>query len=119
MVNGIGKDTSLARAGIEAALKRHSETVKSFAEQSKGAGVQPPMAPTESSPASGVLKSLHDVDTTVRRADTLVEDVVTGKVADFHEAAMRLKEADLALRFALEVRNKFVDAYREVMRMSV
>lgn len=118
MVNGIGKDSSLARAGIEAALKRHSETVRSFAEQSKSVGTQP-MAPTEASPGSGLLGSLSEIDKTMRRSDSVVEDVVTGKVADFHEAAMRMKEADLSLRFALEVRNKFVDAYREVMRMSV
>ena len=31
----------------------------------------------------------------------------------------KLKESRLAWQFTLEVRNKFVDAYREVMRMSV
>jgi len=48
-----------------------------------------------------------------------VDQVLSGQVSDFHEAASKLKEAELGLRFALEVRNKFVDAYREVMRMSV
>jgi flagellar hook-basal body complex protein FliE len=33
--------------------------------------------------------------------------------------AARLKESELSLRFSLEVRNKLIDAYREIMRMSV
>ena len=59
------------------------------------------------------------MDSTVKGADRLVDDVLAGKVTDFHEAASKLKEAELGMKFALEVRNKFVDAYREVMRMSV
>ena len=47
------------------------------------------------------------------------EEVVTGRVDEFHELAARLKQADLTFKFALEVRNKLIDAYREVMRMSV
>ena len=33
--------------------------------------------------------------------------------------AIQLKRADLSFRFALEIRNKLIDAYREVMRMNV
>ena len=62
---------------------------------------------------------LNKVDASVRDTDRLVDDVVTGKVDDFHEVALRLKQSELSFRFAMEVRNKLVDAYREVMRMSV
>jgi flagellar hook-basal body complex protein FliE len=59
------------------------------------------------------------MDQGVRDSDRLIDDVVTGRVTDFHEVALRLKESELSFRFSLEVRNKLVDAYREVMRMSV
>jgi flagellar hook-basal body complex protein FliE len=49
----------------------------------------------------------------------LVAGIASGMPADFTEAAIALKESRLAWQFTLEVRNKFVDAYREVMRMSV
>ena len=42
-----------------------------------------------------------------------------GNVRDLHEIAARVKQADLSLKYALQVRNKLIDAYREVMRMSV
>jgi len=36
-----------------------------------------------------------------------------------HEAVLAAEKADLSLRLAVRVRNRFVDAYQEVMRMSV
>ena len=38
---------------------------------------------------------------------------------DLHEVATLLKQSELSFDFAMQVRNKFIDAYREVMRMSV
>ena len=35
------------------------------------------------------------------------------------EIAARVKRADLSFKFAMEIRNKLIDAYREVMRMQV
>ncbi len=38
---------------------------------------------------------------------------------NLHETALALEKADVAMRLAMKVRNKLVDAYQEVMRMSV
>jgi flagellar hook-basal body complex protein FliE len=38
---------------------------------------------------------------------------------NLHEVALSLEKADLALRVATKVRNRLVDAYQEVMRMSI
>lgn len=125
MVDRIGQGTSLARAAIEAALARQKDaarhagalpalpSVTGPGSAQAGAG----SAPVDFSRALG--DGLRAIDAEVRRADRLAEDVVTGRVVDFHEAAAVLKQSELSLKFALEVRNKFVDAYREVMRMSV
>jgi flagellar hook-basal body complex protein FliE len=45
--------------------------------------------------------------------------VLSGRVDDFHEIAVQIKKADVSFRFAMEIRNKLIDAYREVMRMPV
>ena len=45
--------------------------------------------------------------------------MATGGIQDFHELAAHLKQSELTFKFALEVRNKLIDAYRETMRMSV
>ncbi len=38
---------------------------------------------------------------------------------NLHETAIALEEADISMRVATKVRNKLVEAYQEVMRMSV
>jgi len=80
-------------------------------------------APTETEVGKGFSSSLangvKDVDQEMKLHDQLVEGIVSGRVTEFHEVAAQVKQADLAFKFALSVRNKFVDAYREVMRMNV
>ena len=132
MVDRIGGQSSLARAAIEAALARQTEAARKASALPAFPAVSPASAVTAPAQAGAaartadpadLARSLSDglraIDGQVARADRLAEDVVTGKVTDFHEAAAVLKQSELSLRFALEVRNKFVDAYREIMRMSV
>lgn len=38
---------------------------------------------------------------------------------DVHEAMIALQQADLMLQFTVQVRNKVVQAYQEIMRMPV
>ena len=127
MVDRIGQGTSLARAAIEAALARQADVArKAQAMPGASASAAPGIGGAAAGAPAGSVdfaKSLGDgiraVDADVVRADRLAEDVVSGRIVDFHEAAAVLKQSELSLKFALEVRNKFVDAYREIMRMSV
>ena len=115
MVDRIGSQTSLAQAAIEAALKRQSAALERMTQ----AGASAPEAAPALDFASALKGGMGEIDAQVKRADALALDVATGKITDFHEVAAALKQSELSLRFALEVRNKFIDAYREVMRMSV
>jgi len=38
---------------------------------------------------------------------------------NLHEATLALEKADVSMRLATKVRNKFVEAYQEIMRMNV
>jgi flagellar hook-basal body complex protein FliE len=116
MTSPIGDPAASARAAIEAALKRHTDAVARFKGVESGAAgdVARPDGFGE------VLKNgLDGVNAPVQDTHQLVDEFLTGKVDDFHEVALRLKQSELSFRFVMEVRNKFVDAYREVMRMSV
>lgn len=59
---------------------------------------------------------MTDVNKTQIVADTSSEQVVRGKLG-IHEGMMAVQEADVSLRYALQVRGKALDAYREIMRM--
>lgn len=48
-----------------------------------------------------------------------MQGIATGKVTNLQEAVQRIEEADLSMKLALEVKNKALNAYKEIMRMQV
>lgn len=116
MVDRIQSGIGGARALIEAAQQRHADAL---ARATASVDASASTEATSSNFQSSLIGSLKDVDAQVKQADLLAEGLITGKVKDFHEVAAVLKQSELSLKFSLEVRNKFVDAYREIMRMTV
>lgn len=109
----------MGRAAIEAALKRQAEAMNRMQERMadvSGGGVTESKGFEDSMDAVQGLKRL---DSEVKQADELAQKLITGEVESFHEVAAQIKQSDLSFKFALQVRNKLVDAYREVMRMGV
>lgn len=49
-------------------------------------------------------------------ADAVINRSLEGK-AGIHETMLAMQEADISMRVLLQVRNKVLDAYREIMRM--
>lgn len=48
-----------------------------------------------------------------------MEGIATGKVKNLQEAVQKIEEAELSLKLGLEVKNKAISAYKEIMRMPV
>lgn len=63
----------------------------------------------------GAVKALDETQT---QADGQANALAKG-AGNLHETALALEKADVAMRLATKVRNKLVDAYNEVMRMTV
>ncbi len=61
----------------------------------------------------GAVKNLNGME---EKADQSVEQLMKGQTG-IHETMIALQRADISLRFFLQVRNKAMDAYREIMRM--
>jgi flagellar hook-basal body complex protein FliE len=53
------------------------------------------------------------------KADDSSLKLATGEPVDIHEVMLNTEQASLGFQVALQVRNKLVDAYTEIMRMSV
>lgn len=51
-------------------------------------------------------------------ANTAIADMLEG-TGDVHDAMIALQRADLTLQLTMQVRNKLVQAYQEIMRMPV
>lgn len=67
-----------------------------------------------------ILKNaISDVNKTQVEAYDAMEGIATGKVKNLQEAVQKIEEAELSLRLSLEVKNKAISAYKEVMRIQV
>jgi flagellar hook-basal body complex protein FliE len=62
--------------------------------------------------------ALQKVDQIQLDADAQAERVALGG-GNLHEMSLALEKADVSMRLAVKVRNKMVEAYQEIMRMSV
>ena len=54
-----------------------------------------------------------------QQADASTMKLAAGEPIDIHEVMLNTEQASLGFSMALQVRNKLVDAYQEIMRMSV
>jgi flagellar hook-basal body complex protein FliE len=69
---------------------------------------------------SGFLKkAIEDVNNSQLQADSAVSSFLKGEDIDIHSVMIAIEKADLNFRFAMQLRNKMVEAYQEVMRMQV
>lgn len=82
-----------------------------------GTGVRP-VAPPSDQGFGDLLTNLVDkVSGLQKRADASVADVVSGKVTDVHQVAVKVQEAGVAFDLMLGVRNRLMDAYQELIKM--
>lgn len=62
--------------------------------------------------------AIREVEALQQNADREATKVALGG-GNLHETAIALEQADIAMRVATRVRNKLVETYQEVMRMSI
>lgn len=48
-----------------------------------------------------------------------MQGIATGKVTNLQEAVQRIEEAELSMKLALEVKNKAISAYKEIVKMQI
>lgn len=91
----------------------------------QGLGAVPPVGPTSSSPVQRpegksfgqVLQEfVSQADQAQKQFDHAIEAVERGETDNLHQVMIAQSQAQMSLRLAAEVRNKMVEAYREVMR---
>jgi flagellar hook-basal body complex protein FliE len=63
---------------------------------------------------SGFLKDVNEMQI---KADQSIQKMVSGEIKDVHQVMLAVGEAKTAFNLLLEIRNKTMEAYQEVMRM--
>lgn len=82
----------------------------------KAIEIKPQTQPRTDGFADTFKKALSNVNHLQHQSDGAIQDVVKGELG-LHEGMMAISEADLSLRMLVQVRNKVLDAYREISRM--
>jgi len=80
-------------------------------------------SPGQAHPAGGFQQAFQDaIGGVERQRDTAnrgVEAFLSGEGEELHQAVLATQRAELAFELFLEMRNKVVQAYQEIMRMQV
>jgi flagellar hook-basal body complex protein FliE len=66
-----------------------------------------------------LLDSLDQVNKLQQEASAGIEKVATGETDNVAEVFTAVRKADVAFSMLMEMRNKLVDAYREIQQMRV
>lgn len=71
-------------------------------------------------PFSDYLKQAVDnTNNLLLDADRLANEFAAGKTDNIHQVTIAGEKADIALQFTMQIRNKILDAYSEIMRMQI
>ncbi|WP_432354965.1 flagellar hook-basal body complex protein FliE [Sporosarcina sp. A2] len=63
--------------------------------------------------------AIQDVNAAQVQSDVMTEKLVRGENVDLHNVMITAQKASIALNATMEIRNKVIEAYQEVMRMPV
>ena len=62
------------------------------------------------------MQALNDQ---ILTSETNLEKLATGEMNNLHEVMMSLEKAKLSFQLTLQVRNKLLEGYQEIMRMQI
>lgn len=85
-------------------------------------GLQPTVAPTTATPSSfGAILDhvVGEVNSKLQAGSAEQAKVLSGESTNLHQAMISMQEGNVAFSLMVEVRNKLVEGYQELMRMQV
>jgi flagellar hook-basal body complex protein FliE len=63
--------------------------------------------------------SIAEVNQLQAKADAAITALASGEKASLQETMVAMEQADVSFRLLMQVRNKIVEAYQEILRMQV
>jgi flagellar hook-basal body complex protein FliE len=69
--------------------------------------------------AETLKAAVNDVNEAQKVSDVKMQELATGKNHNIPEVMIAAEKADISLRLMVQVRNKIIEAYQEIMKMQV
>jgi flagellar hook-basal body complex protein FliE len=63
--------------------------------------------------------AIHDVNKLQQEADQSVQQLAGGQGIDIHQTMIAVEKAEISFQLMMQVRNKIIAAYEEIMRMQI
>jgi len=64
-------------------------------------------------------KELDETNNALQKAENIEADIATGKVKDLATATITIQKAEMQMKMMLEVRNKAINAYKELLKTQI
>ncbi len=69
--------------------------------------------------ARAIAQGVQGLDRSLQASQADLQGLAVGEGPPLHELMVRLESSRIALQFALQVRNRALEAYQDVMRMQI
>jgi len=69
--------------------------------------------------AEMIQSSVREINQDQKTSEKAMADIATGQVKDLHQAALSINKAETSMKVMLEVRNKALSAYKEILRTQI
>ncbi len=112
--------TGLGGVDYSALVQRAKAATKATSANAefKAPDIEAPKAAKAEAPG-GLDDALRSLNESQHTADKAVLDLASGRDLNFHNTMVRLEEADIALKYTVQLRNRALSAYEELMRIQV
>ena len=69
--------------------------------------------------SSWLTQQMNEVNSQINAAEAQVNQLAVGETGNLHEVMLSLEKAKLSFELVVQVRNKLLEGYQEIMRMQI
>lgn len=67
-----------------------------------------------------ILKqSTDEINNSLNLANVQMDNIIQGSDEDFHKYLINAQKTEISLQLTLQIRNKVIDAYKDIMKMQI
>ncbi len=98
------------------ALKQQLENTAKLAQSGGG---ESPKSGNKTEFLNLLEKGIQEINTSSKVAEKASMDLASGKSSNIHETMLAVTKAELGFSMMVQLRNKMIEAYQDVMRMQI
>jgi flagellar hook-basal body complex protein FliE len=86
---------------------------------SNGPSDGPSVSQKEQNFSDFIKSTINQVNDSQAEGDLAIQKLHSGEAQNLHDVMISVEQADISLRMLVQIRNKAIQAYEEIMRMQI